>query len=436
MFGPRKIWQRALTSVLCLGILTQVASGAEQPSKKGQVRRVQYCPPVCQPQCPPGSMQPDSPLDSTESAPSSPSSSDSSSQSAPAPMNTPFQDQNFNNAPQPNFNPAPQNNAIASTNTSGFGSQAPNMIGDNFGTFGSILVAPGPIFFPTVTGNLGAAPGGNVGRLKLAENISPIPRDRVYVNYSSFQNVNILGGGVDVQRITPGFEKTFFDKTMSIEVRTPFADTISSTYDTAAPHSSTEFGNMSLWLKSLIAQNRNGAISAGLGLTLPTANDYRATNGVDLRVENSSVHFLPFIGGIYTPDDRWFTQGYVQLDIDESGNDIYSGGAFTARARDNEYLFASVSTGYWVYKADCRRDTIQGIAPIVEIHQNMTLDRGSAQGVSTERPGYETLTNAVLGINTQLSKGKTLTLGYTTPISGNDQFDTEIRVLFNWVPGT
>ncbi|MFN8707810.1 MAG: hypothetical protein ACK50J_14125, partial [Planctomyces sp.] len=185
MFGPRKLWQRTFAGVACLGMISQVGLADYYPVHRGQVRRVQYCPPGCQPHYPysapsqHGEMTVPSETSPQNSMPSNtPGSSGTAPPmpSAPAPMNTPFPDQNFNNAPQPNFNPAPQNNAIASTDTGGFGSQAPNMIGDYFGTFGNIYSPLGGGLFPGVspfiTGNLGAAPGANVGRVKLGENVS------------------------------------------------------------------------------------------------------------------------------------------------------------------------------------------------------------------------------------------------------------------------
>ncbi len=62
--------------------------------------------------------------------------------------------------------------------------------------------------------------------MKLSENTSPIPRDRVFVNYSYFDNVPLQQGGVDVNRFVPGFEKTFFNGITSVEVRAPMASTL------------------------------------------------------------------------------------------------------------------------------------------------------------------------------------------------------------------
>ncbi|MFM9058171.1 MAG: hypothetical protein ACKOSQ_03420, partial [Planctomycetaceae bacterium] len=77
-------------------------------------------------------------------------------------------------------------------------------------------------FYDYVVDTAVLMPGANVGFVKLSENVSPLPRDRVYFNYSYFHNALIGDIRNDVNRFTPGFEKTFADGWTSIEVRTPF----------------------------------------------------------------------------------------------------------------------------------------------------------------------------------------------------------------------
>ncbi|MCA9051370.1 MAG: hypothetical protein KDA89_21680 [Planctomycetaceae bacterium] len=355
----------------------------------------------------------------------------------------------FANNDQPNFIQPQMNNAVANVGDAGFsGSGAPNMIGDFFGTF-SVPYSPVgggsfPLSSPHFTGNLASAPGGNVGRLKLTENASLIPTNRYFVNYSYFNDIN-GNDGFDVNRVTPGFETTFLNDNMSLEFRFPFADTVSSTQTAArASYSQGEFGNMSVWWKALLARNSQYAVSTGLGLTLPTADDYLITDGgTALTVDNQSVHLLPFIGVQVRPDDRWFAQGMLQLDIDANGNPVAFGALGTpyagaGRPNDNTYLFVDMSVGYWVYKSGARDSAVQGIAPIVEIHHNTTLDNGQGlnqNGFTQAAPGGTSVTNVVVGVTTQMNGNKWITLGYTTPIGNDRQFDGELRLLLNWTPG-
>src|SRR5690606_19169299 len=99
-----------------------------------------------------------------------------------------------------------------------------------------------------------AAPGAVVGRQKIAENSSPIPRSRVFVNYSFFDATALAPEGVDVSRVTPGFEYAFFGDSLSIEVRAPFASTLDSDVNFFGRTSTreVEFGNVTGWLKALM----------------------------------------------------------------------------------------------------------------------------------------------------------------------------------------
>src|SRR5262249_29857955 len=57
------------------------------------------------------------------------------------------------------------------------------------------------------------------GAFKIADNESPRPQDRVFVNYNYFDR--ILGTSVDLNRETLGFEKTFLDGNASVGMRVP-----------------------------------------------------------------------------------------------------------------------------------------------------------------------------------------------------------------------
>ncbi|MCA9050546.1 MAG: hypothetical protein KDA89_17535 [Planctomycetaceae bacterium] len=488
-----------VTGVTVAAAFTAV-DGAELKQVSGKRGRVgiQYCPPPSAPYCPPAiqqmphtappaiidsvpsqvlpTPQPDSSIPVPKSADDSSQTPDSSNttDATPAPSdqplpptidpnqspstNTPSDIQNqFNNAPS--FAQSQMNNAVANVGDAGFsGSGAPNMIGDYFGTSTTVFdpLAPGGggplsnLFFnESMTGNLAAAPGGTVGRLKLAENTSPLPADRIFVNYSYFNDANILGG-VTVNRITPGLETTVFTDDISVEFRVPFADTASSTVynDGTFRQSVTELGNASLWLKALLSGNETIAVSAGVGVTLPTADDYRIldpfTGQTVLQVANKSPHILPYVATVYTPSDRAFIQTMTQFDIDSGGNPVYyddfGGGGLVqiARPKDNNYLFVDVQAGYWVYKNPCRNARLQGLAPFLEYHYNETLNQGSeiTNGIDLPAPGETHVANGVVGLTARMAGGKSFTIGYATPLGGDRQFDGELRLAFNWIPGS
>ena len=306
--------------------------------------------------------------------------------------------------------------------------------------------------------NLGGLPGANVGRQKLTENTSPLPNDRVFVNYSHFAGTPLAAGGVDVNRVTPGFEKTFFDNLMSIEMRAPFASTIGSDFTTGefGNTNETEFGNMAIWWKTLLWQDCTKSIAAGVGASIPTADDVvvRDTNGTNiLAVDNKSTHFLPYVGGVWTPEPRMFISGICQFDIDTGGNSArlssYVLGQPTGQLQDvgnpddADYLFVDVQFGYWMYQNRCGNGLLRGFAPIVELHYNRAIDDAddviatvngtSITAVSTQQTD---LFNGLVGATALITDNASLTMAYSMPIGNNDaQFDDELRVSFNWFFG-
>lgn len=306
--------------------------------------------------------------------------------------------------------------------------------------------------------NLGGLPGANVGRQKLTENTSPLPQDRVFVNYSHFAGTPLAAGGIDVNRVTPGFEKTLFDGLMSIELRAPFASTIGSDFTTGefGNTNETEFGNMAIWWKTLLWQDSNKSIAAGLGASIPTADDVvvRDSNGTNiLAVDNESSHFLPYVGGVWVPEPRMFISGICQFDIDTGGNSArlstYVLGQPTGQLRDvgnpddADYVFVDLQFGYWMYQNHCGNGFLKGFAPLVELHYNRAIDDADdvianvngadITAISTQKTD---LFNGLVGATALLSHNASLSLAYVTPLGNNDaQFDGEFRASFNWFFG-
>ena len=385
---------------------------------------------------------------------------------APSDPTTPAPDQPrstppaMDNQDQSSFNP-PESGAIGNPNLVA-ASTAPFMIGDFLGVPrapSAVAVIPTPGFPAPPSFVFGSAddpfivasPGGGgfIGRNKLAENVSPMPRDRVFFNYSLFTNVplNPAGGGSNVNRFTPGFEKTFLDGLTSLEIRTPFATTLNSNViaDGVTNSDDLQFGNLTLAVKGLIFRSDVFNASTGLQITVPTGPNITSSlsNGTTVyKVDNQSVHLMPFLAGLYTPDDYFYAQGVVQVDVDSNGNTLavnqFDGAGVNSvgRLRDATFLYASLGGGYWVY-----RDTetwITGISPVAELHYNRTV---SSPNVVTAGPNnfassHDSIEviNVVLGCNFEINQSSMLTLGYSTPLGGGSdrQFDGEFRAFVNY----
>jgi hypothetical protein len=267
----------------------------------------------------------------------------------------------------------------------------------------------------------------------------------VFHNYSYFDNVPLTTTGVNVNRFIPGFEKTFFDGIASVEMRFPFASTLDSVIvaDGALNTSEVEFGNIGIPLKVLLSQNENMALSIGMQVMLPTADDTQVqlANGTPLvRIENESVHLMPFVGLLLTPNDRLFMQAFVQVDTDTEGNPIlvtdFAGGLVPVGELDDvTFLYVDLSLGYWLFRSNSSRG-LTGIAPTLELHINRALDDPQILQAGPLRVGGVNplldSTNLVVGTMFEWGQNTTLTLGYAAPLDDEDrQFDGELRVIFN-----
>jgi len=290
------------------------------------------------------------------------------------------------------------------------------------------------------------AAGGVVGRMKIAENTSPIPKDRLLFNYSFFDSVPLFPGGIGVHRFTPGFEKTFLRGWMSLELKMPMAVTLDSiiVQDGATDLSHGEFGNMALTFKSLLLQRPTWAISGGLVINFPTADDtwlMRSDGTTLVKVCNEAVHLQPFFGFLWTPNDRFFAQGFLQWEVETNGNAVLinqgQGLAYVDDIHDATFQYLDVGIGQWIWRGRSRYDRLTGVAWTAELHWNRSLQPTDVVSVGNFRVGDFASSverfNLTLGAHLEFFDRTTTTVGYTVPLGGgqDQQFDGELRVLIN-----
>jgi hypothetical protein len=285
--------------------------------------------------------------------------------------------------------------------------------------------------------------GASVRRVKIADNTSPEPRDRLFFNFNFFRDV--IGGLGDVSQYTFGCERTFWDGSGSLEVRVPFAATLAGEQTVGVEARDVEFGNVAAWFKAVLYEIPTGLISAGLGVAAPTGSSTRVLIGQTpiLQIENQAVHLLPFLGAMSTPRERWFWQGFLQLDVNTNGDPVR--GDVTGRRlsqfgvlQDATLLFADAGVGYALYEnADTRGLT--RFSPTAELHYSTTLqDTDVAAGngflIRSPTPRFDVL-NLTLGASFLWNERLWIRPAMVLPLrdDGDRHFDYEAMLQIDWL---
>jgi hypothetical protein len=343
----------------------------------------------------------------------------------------------------------------------GMGALAPpNMIGN-------LLMAGRSVSFAYNSGaaKIFATGSTNIINPAVAENNSPLPQDRAGFRYNHFTNALSVTGvsnlppmadpltglttvptalkTYDVEQYTFSLEKTFLDRRASVEVRIPFQTTLSSDlnlstarirgviqgaslfpgpqfpfFDAVGTPEDTlgsqrnELGNLSVILKGLLYQTPSLALSAGLSVEVPTANNtrVRVTDLIgpvevpvttiqrvrEFDVKNETWAASPFLAALYTPCDRFFAQGFWQFDIptntsrvnysetvpallfgqfgaDPTRGILVPPFATSAHLREQALMHIDLGTGFWVVR-DPEARWLNGLAPTAELHYTTTLN--------------------------------------------------------------
>ncbi len=279
------------------------------------------------------------------------------------------------------------------------------------------------------------AGGGGVAvrRVKITENNNPLPQDRVFFNYNFFNNVP--GGLNDVNRYTLGIEKTFHDGIWSFDFRLPFAATLDAdqTLGTLGARG-TELGNVVLIGKLLLLQSSQLIWSAGSGVTFPTANPTELFMGNTniLKVNNETLHVLPFTAVSWSTDPKFYVQAFLQFDLDPFGNRIYGDvpefqEMFNGRRdlpqigrlNDSSLLFVDLALGTRIY--DNPGSTgIKRVSAVAEFHYGTTLqdaDTVAGNGLNlTDLSPRTDILNLTLANHILYGDGYDVASGFVLPL--------------------
>jgi hypothetical protein len=320
---------------------------------------------------------------------------------------------------------------------------APGKVVTFTGDFNTIVLTVNP-FAPTMVIPDPAA-GGVVGRYKPSEDTNPLPRDRFIFNYDYFGAVP-LGNGIDVNRFQIGFEKTFFNGMTSVEFRLPFAGTISSDAAVGNQVTRVEVGDLRITPRLLLWNTPTVHVGTGFCMYLPTARDTKisASDGTPLvDIPNRALVLSPYLGVLYTPNDRFFAQAWTSCDFDTMGCPVLlnPGGMFlnyAGRLQDPPNLALDGQFGYWIYKTPNRESFLTGVAPFVELHYggNLAARTFVTDGTLLVPAGTVNELNMTAGLYFLLRGRSAIQFGAVVPLRTDDRpFGLQLGVRANFFFG-
>ncbi len=309
------------------------------------------------------------------------------------------------------------------TGGAGIGSSAEftPFFGDLIGVSGNRVIVlprgvtpPAHTRFAAISGNkaIVIAPLPARSMFNIAENESPRPTDRVFVDYDYFANVDRLlegipGTNANLHRETIGFEKTFLDGNASFGMRLPILELVGGNQVEES-----QVDDLTMVFKYALINNREtgNVLSGGLVLTVPT--------GPGLEIEGQSViHstvFQPFVGYIYHVNRDLFFQGFSSI-------------AAPTDSRDVTIWFNSLGAGYQLYRAEETDAGLRGIVPVVEMHVNTPLNH---RGLDSGAINFSDSVDFTAGAYFQFRRA-TLGLAVGAPVTGPKPYDVEATASLN-----
>jgi hypothetical protein len=236
------------------------------------------------------------------------------------------------------------------------------------------------------------------GAIKISENESPLPQDRVFITYNYFADVSTPGiSPFQVHRQTAGFEKAFLDGDASFGMRVPAVEQ-------GGAFEMDQVGDVSFISKYAFYHDREtgNLISGGLSVSAPVGpgiDPGDATNTI------RSVILQPYVGYVWR-QDRFYLHGFSEILVPTD-------------TRDVTFMCHDVGMGYRV--ADW-------FIPTVEVHANIALDHN---GLDSTPIGFSDSVILTSGFHSQIGAGL-LTLGVAVPVTGPRFYDVEAVVQFNY----
>jgi len=285
-------------------------------------------------------------------------------------------------------------------------------------------VIPGATVAVPGTGGPAYLPSGS-GGFKIADNNSPMPQDRVYLNFNFFNDFlaatnSSQGTGVqnmNVYRESLGMEKTFLDGYGSVGAVLPLNTLTAQSSIPSINGTHTAIGDLSVYARYALYRDsaNNNWVSGGLAVTAPTGPINFAGISGPSPAPNTTV-LQPFGSALWNFGNL-YVQGFTS---------VYTP---TDHASSPVYFFNDIGVGYFLYRAPVANRWLTGVAPTFEVHVADPLNyRGP---ITASNPfGAFDIVDLGAGMNVLMGARSRLGFGVVTPVTGPRPFNLEALVQF------
>jgi hypothetical protein len=215
-------------------------------------------------------------------------------------------------------------------------------------------------------GSLQISPNMFLSRSNVSTHFNAEARNRVWFDYRQFNNAattalllpngNVIAQDRSINQFIFGLEKHIGTQS-SLEVRIPLLYQFSSEADSLIGNGfnlragNTELGNITLSTKYVFARTKKVTLATGLGVLLPTAEDWDVKN-FDASISNRAYNIITYVAAQWHPNDSTFGHLLVQADIPVSKNELRFNGQRN-KIEESQIIQAGIQLGRWFYRNEC-----------------------------------------------------------------------------------
>ena len=184
----------------------------------------------------------------------------------------------------------------------------------------------------------------------VTERFNASVQNRIWADYRHWNNaVSLNGKSRPVEQFSFGLEKQILRRT-AVEVHVPIISQFASKQTADSFATSTELGNILVSVKQMLRQNSKWTVSGGIGVTLPTAEDYRLPIAT-ARLKNSASSLVSFFGVQWHPNHDTFGHFIVQANLPIEKNELVFGDT-RQKIEGQQVIRTGIQLGHWIYRME------------------------------------------------------------------------------------